>query len=270
MLKQRILTAAVLIPVVIGLLFYLPPPAFCLLSGLLMVAAAAEWASLMQLQRILFRFLYLAIMLAVMLVILFIPVPLILAVTAGWWLLALAMVLMYPRGIGCWHRSVLIKGLMGFMVLIPCWIALNYIRHQPNGTYVLLFVFVLIWGADSTAYFVGKKWGKTKFAPLVSPGKSIQGVCGAVLFAIVVTIAAGMLSDPPLEIMISAVILSTLTVLFSILGDLFESMLKREAGLKDSGSILPGHGGLLDRIDSLTAAAPIYAVGSLILSMIFS
>ncbi len=270
MLKQRIITAAILIPIVIGLLFFLPPPAFCILSALFMLAGAAEWVQLMKLSHTVYRLIYLFLMLCTMFALLFVPTPLILTLTACWWLVALVLVVLYPRGASYWARNKIIKGCMGFMVLIPCWVALNYIRNQDSGIYIMLFLLVLIWGADTAAYFVGKKWGKTKLAPTVSPGKSIQGAIGAVVFAIVVTAIAGAISQPPAIVLMSAVGLSVTTVLFSILGDLFESAMKREAGVKDSGYILPGHGGILDRIDSLTAAAPIYAFGSLVLSWLFS
>jgi len=270
MLKQRIITAAILIPLVVGLLFYLPPPAFCILTALFMLAAASEWVSLMKLNTIVFRFLYLFVLLSAMFGLLFVPTPLVLTLTACWWLIALLLVVTYPRSGVLWGQNKMVKGLMGFCVLMPCWVALNYIRNQNNGIYILLFLFVLIWGADSAAYFVGKKWGTTKLMPQVSPGKSIQGAIGAVVFAIMITLIAAAFSHPPAIIMVSAVGLSVTTVIFSILGDLFESMLKREAGVKDSGTIFPGHGGILDRIDSLTAAAPIYAFGSLMLSILFS
>lgn len=270
MLKQRLITAAILIPVVLAILFYSSPPVFCILTAGIMVAAAVEWTLLMRLQHIWARFIYISLILCVMFAMLFVPTPLIFATTFFWWLMALVLVLLYPRGSRVWGNSVVIKGLMGVFVLVPCWVAVNFIRNDNQGIYVLLFVFVLIWGADSSAYFAGKKWGTTKIAPLVSPGKSVQGVVGALVYAVIITVLAALLSKPPFIIVISAVILAVITVLFSILGDLFESMLKREAGLKDSSNILPGHGGILDRIDSLTAAAPVYAFGGLLLSVFFS
>src|SRR3990167_6551702 len=270
MLKQRLITAAILIPLVLALLFYASPPVFCILTAGIMVVAAVEWTLLMQVRHLWARFLYVMLMLSGMFAMLFVPTPLIFAATFFWWLAALVLVLIYPRGSRQWGNSVLIKGLMGAFVLIPCWIAVNYIRNDNQGIYVLLFVFILICGADSSAYFAGKKWGKTKIAPLVSPSKSVQGVMGALAYAVFITVLAALLSRPPLIIVISAVMLAVVTVSFSILGDLFESMLKREAGLKDSSNILPGHGGILDRIDSLTAAVPVYALGGLLLSIVFS
>lgn len=192
------------------------------------------------------------------------------ALTFFWWIAALILVLIYPRGAALWSNSKVIKGAMGAIVLVPCWAALNIIRNGSDGVYTLLFVFFLIWGADTTAYFTGKKWGVTKLAPLVSPGKSLQGVAGALVYTILFTLLIVLFVRPPAIIVVSVLMLAVVTVLFSILGDLFESMLKREAGLKDSSHILPGHGGLLDRIDSLTAAAPIYVFGTLVLSILYS
>jgi phosphatidate cytidylyltransferase len=152
------------------------------------------------------------------------------------------------------------KILMGFLVLIPCWAALNYLRSLHDGIYTLLFLFALIWGADSAAYFVGRKWGKHKLAPQVSPGKSWQGLCGALVCALFIAAIAGWLSETPIQLWWRGAVIAVVTVLFSVMGDLFESMIKRQAGVKDSGQLLPGHGGLLDRIDSLTAAAPIFVL----------
>ena len=125
-----------------------------------------------------------------------------------------------------------------------------------------MYVFALVWSADSGAYFVGRKLGKNKLAPHVSPNKSIEGLVGGVLLSIIVVVVVAFTA---LELsamqLANFVILSVITVLASVQGDLFESMVKRQAGIKDSGSILPGHGGVLDRIDSLLAAAPIFALG---------
>ena len=267
MLKQRLITAAILIPLVLWLLFYSSPWVFAVATALMMLAAAVEWTSLMQLNTLWERMLYLVFIFYAIFVLFIVGTPVIFVMTFFWWLAALVLVLIYPRASAWWGKSTWVKGLMGGLVLAPCWFALNTIRVENGGIQALFFVFILIWGADTTAYFVGRKWGKTKLIPDVSPGKSLEGVCGALVFAIVVTAFA---VQGPLAVRISAIVLSLMTVLFSILGDLFESMLKRQAGVKDSGTILPGHGGILDRIDSLTAAAPVYALGVFLLSMYFS
>ena len=197
----------------------------------------------------------------------FVPVPLSLVIAFVWWLAASVIVFLYPRGTRVW-QSVSVRGIMGWFVLLPCWAAINFIRAQENGIAMLLFLFVLIWGADSCAYFVGKKWGKTKLAPSVSPGKSLEGVAGALVFSLLLTLIIFIFANVPTSQWPFVIVLSLATVLFSILGDLLESVMKRYVGVKDSGNLLPGHGGLLDRIDSLTAAAPIFALGSFLMGSI--
>ena len=132
-----------------------------------------------------------------------------------------------------------------------------------------MYLFLLVWGADSGAYFIGRKFGNKKLAPKVSPNKSVEGLYGGIVTSMLIVITVTLLylniSIPELLLFL---ILSVLTVFSSVLGDLFESMIKRRAGIKDSGRILPGHGGVLDRIDSLLAAAPIFAAGMYVLKLI--
>lgn len=267
MLKQRLLTAAILVPITLGVLFFVPPPIFCLLLALVALVGAWEWTTLMEVKQFSARLLYLILMLIAFFNALFIPISLILCVSFIWWLFAAMLIMIYPKGARWWGKSFFWRGLMGVFVLLPCWTALNYIRNQNDGTYALLFLFILIWGADSAAYFTGKKWGTMKLAPQVSPGKSVQGILGAIVFSIGITLLMLWMCQISFHGWPWMVALSIITILFSIIGDLFESMLKRRVGLKDSGHILPGHGGLLDRIDSLTAASPIFAFGALLLGM---
>ena len=132
-----------------------------------------------------------------------------------------------------------------------------------------MYLFLLVWGADSGAYFVGRKFGKKKLAPNVSPNKSVEGLYGGILTSMVIVVAvASLYLDMTWPELCLFLILSVITVFSSVLGDLFESMIKRRAGIKDSGRILPGHGGVLDRIDSLLAAAPIFATGIYVLKLI--
>jgi phosphatidate cytidylyltransferase len=261
MLKQRILTALILIPLMVAIIFYLPIRAFCLFTAFIVLMGAWEWTAFMGLKKRSSRWLYLSIMIVLFFMMVFIPIPLILMTSVGWWVISLILIVLYPRFTGWWKDSVVSRGLMGVLVLIPCWVAINYIRNLGNGAFTLLFLFILIWGADITAYFVGKKWGTTKLAPKVSPGKSVQGFVGAVIFALLAALFVVYMSGAPASLWPWLFALSVLTVVSSVVGDLFESMLKRNIGLKDSGNLLPGHGGLLDRIDSLTAAAPVFALG---------
>lgn len=266
MLKARILTASVLIPIVLLAVFYLPSFWFCLISALILLAGAWEWTNLMGLKRTSARFAYLALLGFLFFYALFIPVQLIFIAAVIFWLLATVFIVLYPRARFFWSYGIIARGVMGIFTLLPCWIAINVTREE-DGSWPLLFLFLFIWGADSAAYFVGKKWGKTKLAPHVSPGKSIQGLLGALLFTVLLSIGIAYWMDLPPARWGWVMLLGLLTVIFSVIGDLFESMLKREVGLKDSGALLPGHGGLLDRIDSLTAAAPVFAFISWCLSM---
>lgn len=268
MLKQRIITAAILIPLFILLVLKMSAQAFYIFTGIIVLWGAWEWSFFMEVRTFPQCLMYPAILLVLLLLSTSIYIPYVLYLAVMWWIFAFVLVIQYPRTSRFWGQSIFWRGLMGVFVLLPCWFALNFIRNVPDGPYILLFLFVLIWGADIGAYFTGKKWGKTKLAPLVSPGKTWQGLAGALLVTVFISLVVLFYFDIPSVEWIPGIILCVITVLFSVLGDLLESMLKRNAGLKDSGSLLPGHGGVLDRIDSLTAAAPIFAVGALLLGKI--
>ncbi len=155
----------------------------------------------------------------------------------------------------------LIRVVMGPVILTPLWTAIVVLHgNGEDGPSTVLFLMVLIWVADSGAYFAGRRWGKNKLAPVISPGKTWEGVYGAVFSALVCgLLLAWYRSD--IDGVYWLVPVCIFTVLISVVGDLFESIMKRIAGMKDSGTILPGHGGVLDRIDSLTAAAPVFLLG---------
>lgn len=269
MLKYRVITALILIPLFVILVLKLPPVWFCILTGLVVLWGAWEWSFFLGIQKRWGSFLYLFLMIVALLIALELPIVNVLYVSLAWWLLALLLVLIYPKGSHLWGRSVILRALMGMFVLIPCWLAINLIRNADDGVYILLFLFILIWNADISAYFVGRKWGKHKLLPEVSPGKSWQGLLGALCATSILAILVLAAFQVPYSMWPFAILLSLITVLFSVLGDLFESMLKRNVGLKDSGRLLPGHGGLLDRIDSLTAASPVFALGALALWKFF-
>ena len=266
MLKYRIFTALILIPLFVALVVYSSPIVFCVVTAALVVLCAYEWSLLMGVVRFPYTLIYPAIILFALVSSLWLKIPEALAVAFVWWLFALLLVCSYPKISETWGKGVTVRGFMGFFVLVPCWLSLNFIRNAGHGIAILLFLFVLIWGADTGAYFAGRKWGKNKLAPSVSPGKSLEGVLGALVTTVVISIAALMWLRPAYGEWWKFILLCLVTVLFSVLGDLFESMLKRKVGVKDSGKLLPGHGGILDRIDSLTAAAPIFALGMIWLS----
>jgi phosphatidate cytidylyltransferase len=157
MLKQRIITASILIPLTLLILFFLPAPAFLLLTGLITLLAGWEWASLSGLKKPLAKAFYLVFLLLLFGWALYVPTAYILYGALVWWVLATVSVVFYARGEKM-TKGVLWRGVAGIFVLLPCWASINFIRNQdPNGLALLLFLFVLVWGADTAAYFVGKK-----------------------------------------------------------------------------------------------------------------
>ena len=271
MLKQRILTALILAPLFLSAVVLLKPVFMAMILALFILVGAWEWSRLVNLRAVWLRGAYVG------LIGLFLwagwyyidargsLMPL-LTVAAGWWLLALLWVLNYPLGQQSDGVSQLVKSVAGILVLVPAWMAL--VNMHTQGYQWFLYLFVLIWVADSGAYFSGRAWGRHKLAPKVSPGKSWEGVYGAlVLVAVYAYLASYWLALPPDGVM-AFVLLSLVIVPVSVLGDLFESMIKRYSGEKDSGTILPGHGGVLDRIDSVTSAAPVFLLGGILLELI--
>lgn len=266
MLKTRIITALILAPIAIGGIFFLPPLGFALFTGAIITIGAWEWANMSGLTSQGSRVGYAAMIAAVMFGLLNVPAVLVLWLALGWWLICFLLVRSYPAGSDRWG-SVPARALMGLFVLVPAWVGLNHLRtgafqfgDVANSLLVILYVFGVVWVADIGAYFAGRAFGKAKLAPRVSPGKSWAGVWGGLaavtVFAVVVSLAV----SASLEQTLLLVIASLVTGFVSVLGDLLESMLKRFRGIKDSSQLLPGHGGIMDRIDSLTAAIPVFAL----------
>ncbi|QIW15424.1 phosphatidate cytidylyltransferase [Pasteurellaceae bacterium RH1A] len=282
MLKQRVISAIVMIAAVLAALFGLSPLPFTLVLFGVIVLGMWEWAQFAGFKSPVGR----AIVALATFGLLIFPImastdyirsarfltdettPL-LFVSCIWWALALYLVVTYPSSAKWWEKSVVAKFVFGFCTLIPFFIATLALRfyhyHQSEyaGLWVLLYVFILVWAADSGAYFFGKAFGKHKLAAKVSPGKSIEGALGGLVTAGLIAFA--FLHVAPENVfgrelsLLPFILLSIATVAISILGDLAESMFKRQAGIKDSSQLIPGHGGILDRIDSLTAAVPFFA-----------
>ena len=177
-----------------------------------------------------------------------------------WWALNLYWVLSYPEKTSLWFKPLTMRIVNGFLLLIPMFLALIILQQQYGPEYFLLLMLV-IWGADSGAYFTGKTFGKHKLSPKVSPGKSIEGVVGGISSAAIIMFIFLQYQNIPAEKHFGFLILAIVVSSVSVLGDLFESLFKRVSNIKDSSNILPGHGGILDRIDSLTAAAPFFLIG---------
>lgn len=229
--------------------------------------AAWEWAAMCGYKTALSRALYAALML-VCLTVCFLFMDntylsaMIIAVALIWWPCAMVLVISYKQDAISVLDSRILKAGIGVLVLVPAWLSLMLLHAaEPDGVFFVIFLLILIWSADTAAYFSGRRWGKHKLSSTVSPGKSWEGVIGALfaagLLSMLVAVSTNMQG---IEILIFLAI-CLITVLASVLGDLFESMIKRYGKLKDSGSLLPGHGGVMDRLDSLTAAGPVFLTG---------
>ena len=264
-LQRRVLTASLLAPAAILAVLVLPAPAFAMALGLILLGAAWEWSALAGLTTPATRLAYIALLaMTLFLLQAFLPltgqVPLLVLVSLGWWVLAVGLFRL--REITAATRPVPLVLLAGLVILGAAWLAISHLHGSSSqGPLLVLFLLLLIWTADIAAFFTGRRWGKAKLAPVLSPGKTWAGVYGAAVGAAVLGLALGLwLGLSPLPLL-GALVLCLMTALISVVGDLFESLLKRRRGLKDSGRLLPGHGGLLDRIDSLLAAAPFFVLG---------
>ena len=268
MLKQRVLTALVLIPLVVWGILKLSTETLGLILALFVVLGSWEWSRLIGLKSSVARVSYSMLVVVLLASTYFFSLKLagielaIFLLAGAWWLIGTNWVFRYRGNTGLVGNDTLIGAIVGVLVLLPTWLAMTHIHgFSDEGPYMLLFVMVLIWMADSGAYFAGRKFGKHKLAPMVSPGKTIEGVVGGLVAAGIFSIIGAVNFDLPVLGVVGFILLSLVVVAFSIIGDLFESLFKRRVGVKDSGQLLPGHGGVLDRIDSLTAAAPIFALG---------
>jgi len=261
MLKQRIITAAVLLPIALIGFFLLEGPAFAAFIGVVVVLGAWEWARLAGFANQVARVGY-ALLIALLVLVLYrLPglTAWLLPLSVIWWLAATALVIGYPNSQRYWGGSVG-SLVIGALILLPAWQALVVLKQWPQGNWLIVAVMVLVWAADIGAYFSGKTFGRRKLAPRVSPGKSWEGLIGGLITSLLITLCVGLYRGwSPRELAL-ALLGAALVVVISVVGDLTESMFKRSSGIKDSSQLLPGHGGVMDRIDSLTAAVPVFTV----------
>ena len=296
MLKQRIITAVILGSVVITAVLMLPYEYFSLMIALIVLLGAWEWLDLIDVQCTKQRVLFMGSMIFMMLFIhlwtylleALVPVFDYLAEKfkfvmedirkqsglLEWlvippllfWLLVMQLIRRTPQDLLKLQLRLRYRAFIGWFVLLAAWMFLSRLRAF-YGSEMTLYLLVLIWVADIAAYFSGKKWGANKLSPDISPGKTIEGVKGALVSAafcgILLCVGLSITYDKMIPVIVAGdlILLSVLTVLISVYGDLFFSLVKRQRGVKDSGSLLPGHGGVLDRIDSLIAAIPFFYAG---------
>lgn len=260
MLKTRVLTAAVLAPpFVLGVLF-LPNFLFSILVGVIVLVGAWEWTHLSGYHDNQWKALAVVVICALMIAGYryrdSVDVPVFVLASTGWLVIAAALFHQRRSSPLAWPGPV--RWLSGVLVLVPAWLALSSVQHSlPEAALMLC---VLIWTADTGAYFSGRRWGRRRLAPAFSPAKTVEGVLGAVAASVVVSAAFGWYWGLDGAGWSGLTLCSIIVVVLSVFGDLFESNWKRLANLKDSGGLVPGHGGVLDRIDSMTAAAPVFAL----------
>ena len=257
MLKQRLLTIAWLVPCVVALIMLAPLTALAVIAAAILLLCAWEWSRLIPCYTVASRAVFfLGLCLSFPLCVMYFDVWLALAVCIG--MATVAVVLTYPHHQALWGRAWLIAGV--------CWVLLPVVLNSaiqlgrlPQGRELILYVLLLVWSMDIGAYVAGKRWGSHRLIPAVSPGKTREGLCGGMLL-VFLTACAGALWFSLTSWWLWCG-LALLTGLVSVLGDLGVSVLKRRSGVKDTGSILPGHGGVLDRLDSLMTAMPFFYVG---------
>ena len=257
--RQRLVTALILIPVALAVVLWLPEALTALVFAALVLFGAWEWSAFMRVSSTALRLMYVLASGALMVLAWagtadHDVLTTVLAIAALWWIGAFVWIALFPT-----HVSPAAAAICGMLVLVPAWIALVRL-HALNGRgpQLVLFLLMLVWAADVGAYFVGRWIGKTKLAPRVSPGKTWEGVIGGLIAAMLLALAAVPFFRLPVLPFLS---LCCAVVMVSVIGDLTESLFKRFAGVKDSGTLFPGHGGVLDRIDSVTAAAPFFVLG---------
>lgn len=273
MLKQRLMTAAILIPLVIFGILKLQTENLQWFVALVSVLAAWEWFAIIGIGDITKRLIWvLGLSLVATLSLTYLPLMAVMLLAALVWLTAAMVILKYGHQ-GLPTRLALLFKQTGFGIasavtlLALFWVAVIALHQTTLGPQQLLYVLVSVWLADTGGYFAGKKWGKTALAKAVSPNKTWQGVWGALaLTSAWAVIAYAMEISGDLSLL-SWLALTLFTVAMSIVGDLFESLFKRSYDVKDSGNLLPGHGGILDRIDSLIAAVPIFVAGLMLLGV---
>ena len=260
MLRTRVITALLLVAALALILFAMPPLAAVLAFAAIAALSAWEWGGLMrqdQPARVMYAFVLLLFCWQLTVAV---PqlVPVLLGVSAAFWILVVPVWFRFKWTLA---GNDFFGYLMGALVILPTWAAL--VALHAVSIWLLLAAMALVWVADIAAYFAGRTFGKHKLAPTISPGKTWEGVAGAVVGVLIY--GAMVLSFSPLggKIPLAWPLLGLLLILLtavSVMGDLFESLLKRQAGIKDSSGLLPGHGGVLDRIDALTSTLPLAAL----------
>ncbi|HEX6834689.1 MAG TPA: phosphatidate cytidylyltransferase [Rudaea sp.] len=271
-LRQRVVTALLITPLAIAMILLLPTIVFAAIIGVLCLIAAWEWSRLSGMRsRPLRAVLIGGVGLAMVALWIFRGTWawwLLIAAGAAWWFVAIAWLRSYSFAAAPTRENTAIKLFAGGLTVLPAWCAMMTIHEsQPSPHTWALYSLLLIWVADTFAFLAGKRWGRNKLAPKISPGKTIEGVYGALAGSALIAVIGGWLLHVRDGKLVGLVVLAMLSVALSIVGDLFESLIKRHANVKDSGALFPGHGGVFDRLDSVFAALPVFALGKYLLGL---
>jgi phosphatidate cytidylyltransferase len=254
-MKERVVTALIAFGMLLLVLFVLPPAAARLVFAIVLLAGAWEWSAFLRFPGVAVRVGYVLLTGLLITAASFAAPALtraILEASLAWWCITLIWAFFFPTPI-----PGVVRWLAGPVVLVPLYVALMTLYLADPVT--LLFALLIVWAADSGAFFVGRTVGRVKLAPRISPGKTWEGAAGGLVAVVLLTLLWSVWSHTDLQVFVPFCLV---VACLSIVGDLTVSMFKRDAGLKDSGTLFPGHGGVLDRIDSIAAAAPLFALGA--------
>lgn len=265
MLKQRLATASLLLLGILAAIWLLSSPWLYVLFSLFGLLAATEWTRLMGWARWTWlRMSYLAlsaVVLAVLWLFRLAAWPWLSGIAIGWWIVATWLIIEYP-GRAQYRPSTALLGLIGQLLWPPAIVCLYLIRHQSSGEWKLLYVLTLVWAADTGAYFAGRMFGRHKLAPKLSPGKTMEGAAAGICLSVIWGLLFGVfVFHPQVNQFGWLIAIGFAGAVASVIGDLSMSLFKRSTGIKDTGTILPGHGGILDRVDGLLAAIPLVTIG---------
>jgi phosphatidate cytidylyltransferase len=275
MLKQRTLTALVLAPLAVAMILLLPTGAFTLVIAVVSLQALWEWTRLAGVTSHAARIAVIVVNVGLLALLWTIRdgslAWYVIGAGVAWWLLSLLWLRHFSWAASQTRENALLKLIAAEFAVLPAWLALAHLHGEgDHGRIWALLAVVLVWAADTGAYFAGKRFGTTKLAPRISPNKTRAGAYGALLVAGTVAVIAGWLLGTRDLALLALAALALVTVLASILGDLIESLLKRQAKVKDSGTLFPGHGGLLDRVDSVFSAVPVFVAGKALIGLLLA
>ncbi|HEY0310768.1 MAG TPA: phosphatidate cytidylyltransferase [Luteimonas sp.] len=272
MTRTRVMAALILTPIAIAAILLLPTPWMLALAALLFLGGLWEWFRLADIEDTLARSVLLVVNLALMVAIVwgsrtsqgfsYVLLQLMTVIGVAWWLLALLWLRHFEFGANhaATHARVF-KLAAGTLAIVPAWCALGFLHGSEADGHRWLFVaLAIVWAADTGAYFAGRRFGKRKLSPRISPNKTVEGLVGGLVCGLVVALAFAPFAGARLGELPLVALAAFAAVLFSVVGDLFESLLKRHVGAKDSGALIPGHGGILDRIDGVVAALPVFTL----------